>query len=253
MYENLERVEAVANGREKRYKRDVQTENVMRRTILNAEAQGMRVNLNKTAMLTVSDAITFDPVVYVIDGEGTRLESKEDTVRILGFHFGPRPTVEYQVEDIIRKVRRRYWVIRHLKKHGLNEEELVRVYCSIVRSVIEYTSVVYGPMLTADQALRLERLQSQSLKIIYGFNKSAREVRELAGIETLAERRARAVEKFAKKSYEGRFAHWFPENPATRRTRGSKKFQESYARCDRLKNTPIFHMRRIMNELYSVT
>jgi hypothetical protein len=232
MYENLERI-GEERGKEVRYKRDIQTENVIRRTVEKAEAQGMQVNVQKTAMISVSDAMSFKPVIFMIDSQGVRLESKEDTIKILGFHFGQKPSVEYQVNEIIRKVRRRYWVLRHLKKYGMTEQELVAVYCSLLRSVIEFTSTVYGPMLSSEQVDALKKLQTQSLKIIFGFNRSAREVRELAGLETLSGRRVVAIEKFDVKCYEGKFSHRFPENPSTRSTRGKKRFREDYARCDR--------------------
>jgi hypothetical protein len=153
------------------------------------------------------------------------------------------------VDETIKKARRRYWVLRHLKKHGMNQEELVQVYASLVRSVIEFTSVVYGPMLNQDQEDRLEKLQGQSLKIVFGFDKSYRQVLELSGLETLKERRKSAIEKFARKCLDGEYGHWFPRNPANRQNRRTKKYKEEFARCERMKCTPIFHMRRVLNEL----
>jgi hypothetical protein len=45
----------------------------------------------------------------------------------------------------------------------------------------------------------------------------------------------------------GDFKSWFPLNKSSRSTRGRKKYLEEYARCDRLKNSPIFYMRRRLN------
>ena len=132
-------------------------------------------------------------------------------------------------EETIRKVRRRYWVLRHLKRHGLDEQELVRVYTSILRATVEFCSVVYGSVLTGEQSEDLERLQAQSLKIIFGFNRSASEVRELAGVETLEERRRAALGRFAKKALEGKHQHWFPVNSG-RKSRHTKHFKEDFAR-----------------------
>ena len=153
------------------------------------------------------------------------------------------------VGEIIKKTRRRYWILRHLKKYGMTNSELVQVYCSLIRSVVEFCAVVYGPMLTMEQADRLEHLQSQSLKVIYGFDKSYRQVLELSGLAKLSARREQAIEKFAVKSKEGRFPHWFPLNPSKRQNRTRLKYKEDYARCDRLKKTPIYEMRRVLNRL----
>ena len=106
-------------------------------------------------------------------------------------------------------------------------------------------------MLTAEQNEDLERLQAQSLKIIYGFNQSYRTVLELSGLEKLESRRERAIEKFAVKTLHSQYSHWFPRNE-NRTSRVSKKYKEEYARCERLKNTPIFYMRRVLNRLETV-
>jgi hypothetical protein len=161
-----------------------------------------------------------------------------------------QPSPALHIHETIKKVRRRYWIIRHLKRYGLSESELVKVYTSILRATIEFTSVVYGTMLTREQSEDLEHAQSQALKIIFGFNHSYREVLGLAGVERLDERRRKAIEKFAAKSYEGKFRHWFPLNE-NRKTRNSLKFKEENARTDRMRNTPIFYMRRVLNELQS--
>ena len=120
------------------------------------------------------------------------------------------------------------------------------VYCSILRSVVEFCSIVYGPQMTAEESEDIERLQAQSLKIIFGFDKSYRKVLELSGLQTLEERRGQAISAFARKCLAGAYSHWFPLNE-NGRGRGALKFKEEYARCERLKNSPIFHMRRLLN------
>jgi hypothetical protein len=234
--------------RERRIKHDIATENIFRRTIHRATAQGMKVNIDKTGMLVVHDSMSYAPEAYIVDSEGSEIHSTSDQLRIVGFNFDHRPDPSLHVEKTIEKVRRRYWVIRHLKQHGLNCQELVKVYCSVLRSVIEYASVVYGPMLTGTQEEELEKLQSQSLKIVFGFDKSYRTVLELSGLETLGERRRAASLRFARKCLTSQYSHWFPLNEATRQTRHKKMFREDFARCERLKNSPIYRMRRLLNE-----
>jgi hypothetical protein len=85
------------------------------------------------------------------------------------------------------------------------------------------------------------------MKIIYGFDQSYRSIRETENIQTLASRRSEAIEKFASKSLAGSYGHWFPINDTGRQTRKTLRFREDYARCERLKKTPIFHMRRVLN------
>ena len=63
---------------------------------------------------------------------------------------------------------------------------------------------------------------------------------------TLRERRIQACDKFASKcATSARFSSWFPPRESGRsRGRKAEVFHEDYTRCDRLKNSPIFYMRR---------
>ena len=49
--------------------------------------------------------------------------------------------------------------------------ELVEVYKSMVRLVVEYSSVVYHSLLTEQQSVMIETLQKQALKCIFGLCK----------------------------------------------------------------------------------
>ena len=55
--------------------------------------------------------------------------------------------------------------------------------------------------------------------------------------------------KFATKSAnDPAFAHWFPKNNARRSARRKEEcYLEETARCDRLKNSPLYYFRRILN------
>jgi hypothetical protein len=152
------------------------------------------------------------------------------------------------VEEVVKKVRRRYWILRHLAAFGFNCNDLIMVYKSMIRSVIEFASVVYHSLLTADQAAQLERLQRQALVCVYGSGESYSVMLAKAGIEKLSERRENACLKFAKKCIGGKFSSWFPRKEGREGLRTVRPYKESFARCDRLKNTPIFYMRRKLNE-----
>ena len=86
------------------------------------------------------------------------------------------------------------------------------------------------------------------MKCIFGVEKSARVLRGLANLSTLRERREELVKKFAVKcSNDPAFEHWFPVRKTGRVTRNAETYLEEQARCDRLKNSPLFYMKRILN------
>ena len=83
------------------------TENVFKRTVARAEKQGMKVNIDKTAMLAIHDSMTYRPKPYIEDQNGERIEAGQGPIRIVGFHFDHRPTPSAHVMETVKKIRRR--------------------------------------------------------------------------------------------------------------------------------------------------
>ena len=105
-------------------------------------------------------------------------------------------------------------------------------------------------MLPDDLDEELDRLQNQALKIIFGSDKGGRTLRKLAGVSTLRERRIQHCDKFAQKCADSaRFEHWFPQKGGRRSTRAGvgEKYFEKFARCNRLRSSPLFFFRRRLN------
>jgi hypothetical protein len=230
-------------------KRDVLTENIFNRSKSRAEDKGMKINVNKTAMLAITSAISFVPQCFIRTRDGEVIQSSEANIKILGFTFERRPTVAAHISETIKKARQRYWVLRHLQNHGFNNQELVLVYKSLIRSVLEYCGVVYHSMLTEEMSGLLERVQYQALKCVYGYTgESYRTLRERAGLPTLEERRLKSIDKFTDKCVQGRFTEWFPKKSTTRQTRTNRPYEEKFARCNRLKNSPLYFMRKRLND-----
>ena len=74
-------------------------------------------------------------------------------------------------------------------------------------------------------------------------------MRDLAGVTTLRKRRVQACDKFGKNCLDiPRFLDWFPlRNSGRLGNRGGETYKEEFARCDRLRNSPIFFMQRRLN------
>ena len=120
----------------------------------------------------------------------------------------------------------------------------------MIRAQIEYASVVYGSMLTANQSGAVERLQAVALRTIWGWEKSYRECLNLSGLERLDERRKKNTIKFAQRTSQNpRYEHWFPTNNTTQYDlRRQERFHIRFARHERLRNAPIYAMRRMLND-----
>ena len=207
----------------------------------------MVVNANKTQLLMVSDALNYKPEAFILDSDGTKIEST-NKMKILGFHFSERPTVGAHIDKTTTMMGIRYWSLLHLKKIGFTNEELVKVYRSTILPLADYCCPAYHSMTSDLQDQQLEQTQVGALRRIYGYKIPANTLREVSGLSTLRERRINLTDKFARKCLTSdRFSKWFPKADGRRSGSSSEEFRKTFAKCDLLKNSPLFYMRRRLN------
>ena len=227
--------------------RAIRTSNLFRQITRIAESLGMKVNASKTKVLCISDSRTYEASAYIVDSEGNEIDSLQG-LKILGVNFSSSPDMTAQVESICKKFRSRVWILRHLSHNGFSQNDLLKVYKSVILPCHDYCSNVYHSSLTLSQTVVLERLQAKSLKAIFGYEPSYRKLIEKSGLTTLRARREARELVFARKCAASvRFAKWFPTHESTRDTRYLLMYREQYARCVRCYNSPLFSMRRRLN------
>ena len=224
------------------------SEAMFRHISANAENQGLKVNTDKTTLLPVSGAVSYQARAHMYDRTNTRIDCS-DKLKALGFTFNRYGDISDQVENLCKKYRSRTWALRDLRKSGFTREELIKVYKSTIRPVIEYSSVIYHPMLTGEQTDYIEKQQSRALKNIYGNELSHRKLLEISGLPTLKQRREEACKKFASKTAQNpRFSHHFRMRANRSRARDDFSYLESPARTNRRFNSPFYYYRRILNQ-----
>ena len=225
----------------------VRSGNLFHKIAHQAGSIGMVVHNGKTQLLCIAETKAYVPRVHFFDLDGNRVESQPN-MKILGFLFSSDADMSAQVGEIRRKITARIWTLRHLGHLGMSEEDLLKVYRSVILPIHDYCSCVYNSSLTQTQANALERLQAQSLKAIYGYEHSYRALLEKTGLSTLQARRDNRDLKFANKcSQSQRFKSWFPLNPIARSTRQPLMYKEFHARTQRLYKSPLYNMRRRLN------
>ena len=230
-----------------RTKRAIRTENLVASIMHQATSLGMVINALKTHSLCISELKSYVPRTFLKDTDGITVNS-QDSIKILGFNYSSSPDMLVQVEEIRKRSRARIWTLRHLGHRGLDKQDLLKVYKSILLPIHDYCSCVYSSSLTQTQVNGLERLQAQALKAIYGFEHSYRSLLQQTGLNTLKEQRDQRSDKFvAKCILNPKYRAWFQPNDQTRQTRNSLPFKEAHARTNRLYNSPLFYMRRRLN------
>ena len=186
-----------------------------------------------------------------IRGNGRKIGS-EDEMKILGFYFNRQPTPEKHIEQMEIKYRKRLWMLRNLKRAKIDAREILSAYCCFLRPVIEYCCNVYHSMLNISQSSRIENLQYSALKIIYGYDKTKTDLLELAKIPTLEKRRSKLFTKFCTKLHANqRFKkEWLPEREFEGPGLRNKKILiEKHASSSRLYNSPLYAIRRHLNDI----
>ena len=130
---------------------------------------------------------------------------------------------------------------------------LLSIYKQMIRSSTEYASVVYHSLIPRYLSDKLESVQRQAMKIIFGRDVDYNSLVEDEIIEPLYKRREDSILKFAiKASNTTRFGtRWFtrvPNIPTELRPGIRKTFVEKHYWTERGRNNPLGYMTRKLNE-----
>ena len=221
-------------------------EGVVERT----EEIGMRVNAKKTQIVVMSpDNGCSSSTSITVQGQTV---ASARSMKLLGFMLNDSGNMNDQVALLKHKFRVNFWSLINLNKAGLRGRDLYQMYCCFVRPVLETNSVVFHSMLTRAHSGALERMQSLVLKLCFGFNQSYAGIRSRENIDTLEERREKAVTKFVGKNMSNpRFGpKWFRRrNAVETNLRRRDPFIVPRARTARYYRSPLQHMQRVANTL----
>ena len=137
------------------------------------------------------------------------------------------------------KASRRIHFITLLRRAGRCPDDLIQVYKSTIRSLLEYATELWHPGLTKTQSDQVEAIQERVLKIIHpesGYPK----VLEETGLELLHERReARCRQFFTKISNESHKLNHLLPKVRDQTNKRFCKYEKPKVRTERLKKSPI--------------
>ena len=153
----------------------------------------MRLNPTKCKAMTI-DFLDYNSCTWRPICTGGVVIERVKSFKLLGVFISEDLTWGVHCDYIIKKANRHLYALRTLKKYGLPTLDLITVYCSLIRSVIEYASAVFAnlPKYLSDA---LEGIQKRALRIILP-NLHYDEALILSGLPSLEDRRAPACESF---------------------------------------------------------
>ena len=184
--------------------------------------------------------------------EGELLEQVSQK-SLLGVVLNDKLTWDSNTDFIVRKAYKRMAILHNLFKFGLPVDELVQIYILYIRSLVENSAVVWHSSLKMAEIRAIERVQKVALKIILSENyQSYVHALRVTGLVSLHERRNILCKKFALSCIKNeKTCHMFPKSTSRNvvNTRNPEKFFVQPARTDRLMNSAIPFMQRLLNSI----
>ena len=182
--------------------------------------------------------------------ENTPLEVITET-KLLGTIVTSDLKWSRNTESLVKRAYSRMQILHKLNSFHVDRQDLKVIYILYIRSVLEQSCPVWHFSLSEDDKLSLERVQKVACKIILQSNYLHYEqALDVLQLQKLEDRRTMLCLRFAKKSIKHPVASkMFPINkPQHYETRHYEKFHVQPAKTDRLRESSIPQMQRLLNE-----
>ena len=142
-------------------------------------------------------------------------------------------------------------MLHKLVEFNVPTEDLLTIYILYIRSILEQSCQVWHSSLTFENLTDIERVQKNALRIILknDYENYAQALLK-SGLESLVDRREQLCLKFARSALKNEnVKDMFPMNSPDCPTeiRDREPFSVTFARTDRLKDSAIPYMQRLLN------
>ena len=133
-----------------------------------------------------------------------------------------------------------------------NHQDLVFLYKTFIRSVLEFSAVVWNSSLSQNNINDIERIQKAAVKVILKekYKDYSSALSEL-NLETLSKRREMLCLRFAKKCLKlNKFKNMFPLNEKyhVMKQRKARKFKQNQSHTERYLKSSIPYMQSLLNK-----
>ena len=175
-----------------------------------------------------------------------------DKMKILGTTLTNNFSWTENCVILVKKVNARMQLLRKVASFGSSQEEMVHLWKTFCLSVLDQSCVVWGSGLTKENEDDLERTQKTFAKLVLGDSYTTYfEALNILQLDRLKLRREKLTLAFVKRSLsDGKLRDLFPirKKPHIMNTRKPEKYIIQHANTERLKNSPILAMQRLLNQ-----
>ena len=162
-----------------------------------------------------------------------------NSTKILGLVLSSDLTWNNHVDFMVKKANKRLFLLTLLKRANVSMEDMITIFTSIVRPVLEYACVVWHSSLPEYLHNDIEGVQKRALIIICGLNSYKRNL-EISELTTLRERRHKLCYHFFQdmNKPEHKLHHLLPqERTANYDLRHSNRLEVPFCRTNRYMNS----------------
>ena len=210
----------------------------------------MKINKKKTKAMLFNFTHNFQFTTNLcLEDEQIEIVQK---MKILGTIISENLSWDANCENIIRKVTKRMQMLVKCHSFGASNSEMVILWISFCRSVLEQSCVVWDSSLTVENISDLERLQKSFCKLVLNNEFESYETcLDKLNLQKLSERRKELTLKFAKNALKNQtMKDIFLENKKSHDmvTRKAEKWDNKFANTERLKKCGILKMISLLND-----
>ena len=225
-------------------------------TLLNelssyTETNEMKLNTNKSKVILFNNGRKYDFMPKCHFDNGDILDVVEE-IKLLGVKIRSDLSWSTQCDYMCQRGFARLWMLRRLKPFGTTTDELLEVYRTQIRCIMEFAVAVWNAGLTKNQVKQLERVQKCAFAIILGPEYiDYTNALKILNMKTLSERRHDLCYKFAQKSLNHyKHSNWFcPNESVTVNTRSTKpNLKPVEARLRRFEKSPLYYLTELLSD-----
>ena len=171
-------------------------------------------------------------------------------VKLLGVNIANNMTWDEQVNNIVARGSKALYMLYIMRRYNPPQEQLLKIYTTYIRPIVEYCSPVFHAGITAAHARQIESVQKRALKIIAGYDHRYQDLLKKFKIDSLADRREKSCLRLGKQmmrnSNHRKLLPQTRQSISGRNTRYMEKLQP-FCCSTRLRKSAIPHMTSLLN------
>ena len=209
----------------------------------------MKINEEKSNYIIFSKSNNKFATRLAINGKTL---DRQQEINHLGVWISEDLTWDKHITEICKKAYPRVRILSKLKYVGTTTEDLIELYCLLIRSLTEYCSSIFHSSISERLSNKLEAIQKTCLRVILGdMYVSYDAVLEMCALKSLSTRREERSLAFALKCIKHPTnSAMFPMNQSkdTHEVRHRETFKVNKAHTECYKKSSIPHMQRRLND-----